>query len=289
MQDSSGVPIQTPAAPATSAAAIPPPVAIPPAATTGRSVRVEHLLQQRQGGPLPGVPAGLGALGDDHVDAGVERPLDVGGRVDLRPRRRSRRRAAAPRTARGRRRTPRPGSGCAATVASNSSGRSVEHPDHQPDAERRPPPSAGIGACSVTNSARWLAADADHPEPAARGDRAGQLPAGHPGHRGPDDRRRRGRTSGSAASGSRRHRAAFPTASRATLVGALQPAAELGTARTSDRVRHAGSTARDVVRPGLGCPRRARPRRWRRGRPRWTPGPRPRRRRRDRPAGCGGR
>ena len=40
VQESSGVPIQTPAAPATSAAAIPRPVAIPPAATTGRSVSV---------------------------------------------------------------------------------------------------------------------------------------------------------------------------------------------------------------------------------------------------------
>ncbi len=40
MQASSGVPIHTPAAPATSAPAIARPVAIPPAATTGRSVIV---------------------------------------------------------------------------------------------------------------------------------------------------------------------------------------------------------------------------------------------------------
>ena len=75
--------IYTPAAPATSAAAMPRPVAIPPAATTGRSVIVSASWSKREHRPLSGVPAGLAALSHDDVDPRVQRAMDVDGRVDL--------------------------------------------------------------------------------------------------------------------------------------------------------------------------------------------------------------
>ena len=117
------MPIHTPAAPATSAAAI---------AAAGRDAarghhrpvgQREHLLQQRQGRPLAGVPAGLGALHDDDVDAGVERAVDVGGRVDLgadRDPRVVQRPDVGRRVAEGHRHQAR---AAAAIVASKSSGR----------------------------------------------------------------------------------------------------------------------------------------------------------------------
>ena len=152
VQDSSGVPIQTPAAPATSAAAIAAPGGDPAGGHHRPVGQGEHLLQQRQGGPLPGVPAGLGALRDEDVDTGVERPVDVGGRCS--PARdgdpgvvqRARRRAP------GRRRTPTPG--WAARRPSPRTGRAgLQRP--RSSARRRTAPGRPRGSahCSVTNSA----------------------------------------------------------------------------------------------------------------------------------------
>ena len=147
------MPIHTPAAPATSAAAIPRPVAMPPAATTGRSVSVSTSCSKRQGGPPPGVPAGLGALGDDDVDPGVERAMDVGGRVDLGADgdpRVVQRSHVGRRIAEGHRHE----AGRAAIVASSRSGRvsSTQIISPTPNGTSA---SAGIAHCSVTKSAVW--------------------------------------------------------------------------------------------------------------------------------------
>ena len=69
------VPIQTPSAPSASAAARPRPSKMPPAATTGTRSPTASTTWGTSGmvATVPGVPAGLGALGDDEVAAGLDR------------------------------------------------------------------------------------------------------------------------------------------------------------------------------------------------------------------------
>ena len=63
-------PVHTPCAPSASAAAICRPDPMPPAASTGsRRDRVDDLGDEHHRRDLAGVAAGLGALGDDDVDA----------------------------------------------------------------------------------------------------------------------------------------------------------------------------------------------------------------------------
>ncbi len=65
-------PVQAPCAPSASAAAICWPLPIPPAASTGTGGDLlDHLGPQHDGPDLAAVAAGLAALGDDDVDAGV--------------------------------------------------------------------------------------------------------------------------------------------------------------------------------------------------------------------------
>ena len=186
------MPSQAPSAPAVRAAASVRPSAMPPAARSGTSgQRCGGGGQERQQAHRPGVAAGLGALDDEHVGAGVDRPGGVVERLDL---------AHHPGAGLLRPVEPRlrvaEGQGdrrpAASAAAEGGLEQRLEHRDEggdEPDGER---PVGGRRMVAISASIQsgplpgWI--PPKEPSPPAARDRAGEAPAAVQGHRRRHDR-----------------------------------------------------------------------------------------------------